>query len=346
MATTTTTTVLTFKSKRFDPVTNYGVGLCASRGTFDGKLLDFGWYDKIPVEEIDRAYGHFQRLVIGKTNEEVVFAEITNKKLMPDLVRKVNVAASLAKADMCETEQGAEKFVSGTCPYCSSTIVLSNFEESPQVYCRYCETIFQRSGQIRESEQDMNLCDRCGFYSKPEDFWYMYIYFLVFAYAFVEKKRVLCKGCEKDKARKACCLNSLTLVGIPCALASMCKANQVQDMPPAYVQLESANTLVKKGDKKHDTHSMNEGMRIYNEILNTNDFNAGVRYNLGLAYIALKDYTHAAEAFEGALADCCNYEPAAVMLIGCYMEMGGNTRKIDELRDLFNLRETENENSE
>ena len=186
----------------------------------------------------------------------------------------------------------------------------------------------------------MNLCGRCGFYSKPEVFWYMYLFFLVFAAAFEMKTRVLCKGCEKEKAKKACCVNSLTLVGLPCALASMCQARQVQDMPPAYVQLDLANTLVKKGDKNGDTNSVNEGMRIYNEILNTNKVSAGVRCNKGLAYIALEDSMHAAEAFEGALTDCSNYEPAAFMLIGCYEEMGGNTHRIAELRDLFDLHET------
>jgi hypothetical protein len=339
MATTNTTTILKFKSKRFDPAMNVGAGLFASKGTFDDKVLDLGW-EKIPIEVIDKTYGHFQRCCIIKTNEEIVLAEITNNKLMQDLVKTVNAAASSAKAEKCKAARGTEKFVSKTCPYCCSTIVLSDFEESPQVYCRYCNTIFPKSGQVQEGEQDLDICSRCGFYSKPEDFFYMYIYFLLFVYAFETKQRVLCKGCEKEKAKRSCCMNSFTLIGLACALASMCKANQVQDMPAALAELDSANMLVKKGAKKCDTNSVNEGIRIYNEILNTNKVNAGVHYNLGLAYIVLKDYMHAAEAFEGALTDCSNYEPAVGVLIGCYEEMGGNSRKIAELKDLFDLHET------
>jgi hypothetical protein len=180
----------------------------------------------------------------------------------------------------------------------------------------------------------MRLCSRCSFYSKPEVFSYTYIYCALYAFVIQEKRRVLCKGCEKEKARRACLLNSLCLLGLPCAVASLCKANTVQDVPPPYLELDSANTLVKRGDK--------EGLHIYEDILSKNNINAGVRYNLGMAYIMTRDWVHAAVALEGALADCSNYSPAAGLLLGCYKAMGGQAEKLSRLEELFGLKETEN----
>ena len=321
-----------FKSKPLLLSKDRGRSGSSSKGSFDGQVLDLGWHEPIGVEHISKVVGHCHRMCIEISpsmfhhhHHDMIFVEIIVKeKILQDLVREVNAAASLAKVKREEIND--KKPRSRICPYCSSTVLLSDLVESPQIYCRYCEAIFPRSGLILYDEKDMRLCNRCGFYSKPE----------LFCYRLNMKKRhrILCKGCEQEKARRVCCVNSLTLLGLPSAIMLMYKAHQVQDLPSLLEELDRANTFV----KKCDTASVTEAMKIYKGILQSSDngVNAGIRYNLGMAYIALGDNANAIVAFKASLEDCCNYEPAAGMLLDCYRDMGaGASPKVAELRRQF-----------
>jgi hypothetical protein len=361
MAATNASTIIHFKSKRLDPATDQdetrtpgpGGGLLpavSTKGSFDGKILDLGWHEPVSVDDIDKVVGHIHRMYIetststskhhhDEQHKGMIFVDMirTSEKRMQDLIREINASASHAKAQRQKQrcDDMNKPFKSRVCPYCASTISLSSFCESPQIYCHYCEAIFPKGGLIPYGEKDMHICTRCGFYSKPEKFSYRYMYVYVLRNSMARRHRVLCKGCEHEKARRVCCLNSVTLVGLPSALWSMWKARRIQDLPPILADLDRANTLV----KRCDTASVNEGMKIYQKILQDSDdgFNAGIRYNMGMAYIALNNDAKAIESLKASLKDCSNYEPAAGMLLDCYRNTGTaeTSQDVTEIRKLF-----------
>jgi hypothetical protein len=87
------TSTIHFSSKRFDPVSNIGLGLRSTKGTFDGRVLNLG-YEQIPVTAIKKVAGGFGRLIIEKKIGKPTFAEIKNKHVLQYLVRMVNATAS------------------------------------------------------------------------------------------------------------------------------------------------------------------------------------------------------------------------------------------------------------
>ena len=78
-----------------------------------------------------------------------------------------------------------------------------------------------------------------------------------------------------------------------------------------------------------------EGIRIYQNILRTSKVKAGIRTNLGVAKILTDDWLNAAAALENALGDCGNYEFAALTLSQCNSTLGGNTEKVAHLEKQF-----------
>ena len=150
----------------------------------------------------------------------------------------------------------------------------------------------------------------------------------------VTKTRYICKVCQKKKARKACILNSFLIYGIPCAIGTLCRAREKQQLPNCYEGLNKANKRALSINKEN---SRNEAVSLYEEILRKNNgFNAGVRYNMGMAYLLRAEWMQATQAFEDALKDCSNYEEAATALLMCYKEIGGTcATKEAKLREKF-----------
>jgi Tfp pilus assembly protein PilF len=102
-------------------------------------------------------------------------------------------------------------------------------------------------------------------------------------------------------------------------------------VPTEYTELEAATALVKKGGKVH----VEEGIHMYEDILSKTGSNAGVQYNLAMAYVENKDWSNAVISLEETLRSCSNYEPAGFCLVMGYNKVGGNAKKVAELRETF-----------
>ena len=318
--------------------TGTSLGLFATKGTYDGKSLDLGW-KKIAIEDIVRAAEGLPKIIFIETKSgEVIFAEVTRDSMKHDLVMAINKDASrlITDNEKIEYENAGLTFRSETCPYCTSALPLSKFGKSPQLYCFYCETVFRETRNLKD-EETLRLCSRCGFFSKPEFFQYMLIWCIVFAFGIQERKRIICKSCEQEKARKACLINSLFLVGIPCALSARCTANQAQDLPPRYFDLNTANSLA----RKHDKEQVEKAIRLYRNILVSNPVDVGIRFNIGRAYLLMGDWHHASEELERALENCSNYKPAAELLLFSYEKMGHHEERIIQLKKTFDFQDDE-----
>ena len=69
----------------------------------------------------------------------------------PNLLRAFNVRVSARRAEAHRRElaaAGAEsRFRTKTCTHCGSTVDLTDFSPSPQIYCRYCSSTYTADGK-------------------------------------------------------------------------------------------------------------------------------------------------------------------------------------------------------
>ena len=109
--------------------------------------------------------------------------------------------------------------------------------------------------------------------------------------------------------------NALFGLGIPVAIIQLVRAYGGTDVGGLFPGLDSANLKARK-------NNIVGAIDGYRDILKQHPTTAGVKYNLGLAFLADQDIPGAAASFEFALKDCSNYQPAAMTLAGCYEELG------------------------
>ena len=119
--------------------------------------------------------------------------------------------------------------------------------------------------------------------------------------------------------------NLLFVLGVPLAMVQLFRSYGGSDVGGLYPGLDRANLKARKGN-------LQGAIDGYKAILEKQPVAAGLKYNIGLAFLHQEDAkTEAAKMFEYALADCANYRPAAAALAGCYEELG-ETDKLAELQ--------------
>ena len=191
------------------------------------------------------------------------------------------------------------------CPHCTATVVLSGMPDTPQVFCPFCEALFNTStaDEAPKWEKVHRVCDECGYFSAPRKFTVFYFYFLLVVYGWRSRTTFRCPACMRGDAWKMLIGNAPFVLGVPVALTQLARTYGSDLVGGPYAGLDAGNKAARKG--KFDV-----AVEKYRAILDRVGAGAGVKYNLGLALLGGGDRGRAADALQASLADCANYAPA------------------------------------
>ena len=237
------------------------------------------------------------------------FYSFLQKKLM----RQLNAISSRRILDMRKEIAGDEgktlNLRTMECPDCSAMLDITDFEDTQQMYCHYCDTIVTKRGQRPEGERKMSNCDECNYYAAPVKFTEFYFYFLVVIYGWRYNQRYMCHSCMRAVAWKMFFANLLFILGIPVAIIQLIRSHKGGG---PFAGLDRANHHAKKG-------RLGAAMRAYRE-LDQQRKNAGVSFNMAMANLAAGKSTEAIAMLEKSLAECSNYAPAYALLSELYKD--------------------------
>lgn len=326
---------INFYFSRFNPQTGYNYDCDCGRlkGSFDGRVLDLG-FERYQVAEIAaiRFYtGATIGIIPSSCSRPAAFIS-SKQKIVQKLTKNINMLISKLRADRKSSQllsKGSRDFRSVVCPHCSSTVDLSGFDVSPQVFCMYCFSLFQpRSPNPTAAAAGMDICDICGLFDSVR--WYTFSADDAMSKYDIDTK-LLCQSCLQTRARRMLILGMIGVITLPYAVWHHRRTMKPPEMPPNLENLKHANTLVlSKRPRK-----IQQGQEIYRNILAVTGCQAGIRTNMALCDIQKNDLRGAVVALEAALRDCSNYEPAANLLMECYCRIGGNEEEMKELRSKF-----------
>ncbi len=213
-------------------------------------------------------------------------------------------------------EKGCESFYKlSACPNCKSFVNHSGFEDSPQVYCNYCETIFDKNQGADPLEEKYHICEQCGYYSQPRPFTEFYFVFLLVFYYFQYNTKTKCHVCMRSSAWKMFFGNLLFVLGAPFALGQLIRAYQGSKIGSKYQGLESANASAR-------AKKINQAREKYLDLLSSYSPAAGIQYNLALAHIAAGEVDAGLIEAKKTLSACANYHPAANVIVHCLNAKG------------------------
>jgi hypothetical protein len=310
----------------------------SKKGSFDGETLVLG-DTRIPVAAIGvvdyRSRYMILSVMTGQAQPATLAFSLTSgspEKLKQALGRARSAAwAQLHKKDLEEKGLG-HTYREVQCPHCQAIIDLTGQEPTPQVSCEFCHAIAtvgddltgDAAGRPRHGERHYRICDECGMYSRPRQFTIFYFYFLLVVYGFHTKSTWRCPACMRPEAWKMLFGNLLFVLGVPVALVQLFRSYGGSDLGGLYSGLDGANLKARRGN-------LQGAIDGYKTILEKQPIAAGLKYNIGLAFLHKNETAEAAKMFEICLADCANYRPAVAALARCYQALG-ETDKLAELK--------------
>lgn len=197
------------------------------------------------------------------------------------------------------------------CKSCGASINLTDFEPTPEVMCPFCDSVGSEAVPVKEQEQ-VRVCEKCGFYAFPRTITCFYFYFLLVVYGFRWQRKHMCGPCMRAEGWKMLAGNLIFLLGVPVAVTQLIRAySGGAARSTAYKGLERGNIDAKHGRAE-------QAAQRYAAIADQLGGSAVAAYNKGLAYARVSQMEPATQAFEEALLHCSNFVPAAQALAGCY----------------------------
>ncbi len=318
----------------------------AKKGQLEGDTLTLGDAN-IPVAAIASADVRGQYLALSvaqRAGEPANLVVSTGKagEIKAELGRlRSTIWAEMHRKELEESGAG-RTFRGQNCPACGAVVDLTGMAKTPQVSCPFCHTISTlRSGDggpVTEIERGYRLCDQCGMYSNPRQFTIFYFYFLLVVYGWRSGTTWRCPGCMRGEAWKMFFGNLIFVLGVPVALIQLFRSYGGTGLGGLYPGLDSANLKASRGD-------LTGAIGAYQKILARRPVSAGVKHNIGMAFLRQNRPQEAARMFEFALADCANYQPAAAALAACYKQLG-ESEKLAELKALWGAKDEPPESPE
>ncbi|MDP7276617.1 MAG: tetratricopeptide repeat protein [Planctomycetaceae bacterium] len=304
------------------------------KGSFDGETLVLDDIS-VPASQIIAVEAYEGRLVMSFVSPDGTVdsagfraykISATDLKLDVDVARS-GMWAEMTREKMTAAGRGAW-FRTIRCPQCRATLDLSEMEDTPQVYCHFCETLstVEQSGGILD-EHDFGLCEECGMFSRPRKFTIFYFYFLLVVWGWHSSVTNRCPACMRGNAWKMLFGNLPFVLGVPTAVVQLFRCYGGKITGSVTAGLDDANLKARKGD-------VLAALQSYGRILEQVPWSAGIKYNVALALLQQNEIERAAESLRLALKDCANYAPAYPLLVGCYDELGEQDQ-LTELRRVW-----------
>lgn len=273
----------------------------------------------LPVEQICKTQRRHERLIIylDPTSPAGLFtpamAICVSSGPIGALHSSLNEIASARRATERRRTLGqggaSDAFRSAECPHCRSTLDLTGFAETPQVYCDFCDTVYTADGKGPEDEAVFSLCDRSRLYARSRGFTRSVV-------PWRRHREHACNAAFRPVALRMLLRSVPLVVGVPHALHQLARTllgGEARSRAFRGLNRANADALAGRTDRAI------AGYRSLAERLGPA---AGVRYNEGLAAGKAEFFAEAVLAFEAALEDCANYRPAAELLALSLQQLG------------------------
>lgn len=322
-------------------------GFLRSKGRFDGETLHLD-DSPIPVVIITDVQYRENRVLLSAIGEDgqplFIGIQVSGGASAKELKAAVDVARSAGWAKFhqedLEQEGRADAYRDDVCPNCGATIILTDMEHTPQLYCQFCDSLMTagRPEEVPPGERDLRLCEECGMFSMPRKFSIFYFWCLLVVYGWRHGSTYRCPACMRGDAWKMLFGNLIFLIGVPNAIIQLARSYGGGIKGGPFDGLDDANIRARDGD-------LLEALKVYREILERVPCSAGLKYNVGTALLRQGDLERAAESFRLALDDCSNYAPAYGALRHCYEQLG-EKEKLEELDRIWGAGEEEQQKDE
>lgn len=310
-------------------------GFFSRKGSFDGTTLTLH-KSEIPVLAVMRSESVRQVVVLYVATEDggVIPLRLYLFSNAGKLVKALNQTVSQQWADGRQQYLNSlgmsREFKSETCPFCGATVDLSGHQHTPQYYCYYCESIVTRDQTGKSKEKEFNLCEGCGFYSRPQPFSTFYFVFLVVVYYWRHGTKYCCHVCMRKEAWKMFWLNMVFVLGFPFAVIQLFRV-YFSKGPKEYKDLNTANQLAARGKPGPAA----KAIQLYEKMAASLPHRTGIDYNIGLALFRAGLNDRAVLNLADCLKSCANYSPAYNGLRHCYEALGW-TKQIEVLEKSYN----------
>jgi tetratricopeptide (TPR) repeat protein len=296
---------ITFKFK-FVNANGHETGFFSSQGTLAENELVLD-KTQFPLECIYRVVQRYNRLAIVYSSANgqatMVIAPQSNVvgKLKETIDRLCSYRWAEARHAQLMQEGRGAAFRTAKCRRCTATVDLTGFRETPQFYCPFCESILNSDYEADERLNAYRLCDKCRFYCRPIRFTAVYIILNVYSW----RVHHSCHVCMRRECWKMLLGNILPpFIGSLWAIGHTVRAYFAGSLDATLPELVRANAYAHGG-------RIDAARDLYDEMLERFPVQAGLRYNLALAYSRAQQWEECLEAAERALEDCSNYTPAA-----------------------------------
>jgi tetratricopeptide (TPR) repeat protein len=311
---------ITFK---YRPVNANGheTGFFSCRGTLsqDELILDKA---VLPLRCIFQVVNRYNRLSLvyasdaGRVAYTIAPSGGMDRKLKETIDRLCSYRWTEERRTQLEREGKGAAFRTAKCPACTAVVDLTGFPDTPQFYCPYCENLLPADQPVEPRAAGYGLCDRCRFYSRPARFTAVYLILNVASW----REHHSCHVCMRRECWKMLLGNLLPpFVGTVFAVVHTVRAYGAGITDSYLPELVRANAYAQKG-------RVDEARTAYEAMLQRVPVQAGLRYNLALAYARVGAWEECLEAARAALRDCSNYAPAGTLVTQALM---GLSRKDD-----------------
>jgi hypothetical protein len=306
---------------KYHPVDEGGneCGFFASKGTLTEEALvleDF----VLPLVAIYQIFSRYDRLTFvyfsdqGQSMYTIAPKGGMDRKLKETMDRLCSYRWAEDRRKRLEAEGLSAAFRTARCPACTAVIDLTGFADTPQIFCPYCDALQRADHPLEPHATTYKLCDRCQFYSAPTR--YMAVYVVLNFYSW--REHYSCHVCMRRECWKMLAINLLPpFIGELFAIYHTIRAYSAGLLDAHLPELVGANEYALRGRAE-------QAREVYEKMLDRVGPQAGLRYNLALAYSKASEHEACLEAAWASLRDCSNYTPAATLINQTLTTLGRN----------------------
>ncbi len=207
---------------------------------------------------------------------------------------------SYQKKHKLEEEGKKDSFKVEQCPSCTALVDLTNYANTPYIYCKHCETIFNRLKQPIPHSENYKICPECDFYGRVQNYTEFSCYVVKNDSRFGIKEHEFCDTCAETLFDKIIWKNALFLIALPSSI--LLKSKATENRSAAYAELAKANRFAQDGKVK-------AAEDLYMLMTVRSEKHPALWYNHGLTYMLAGEHGKAIQLLKRALDYCSNYQP-------------------------------------